>query len=77
MAMDKQQTQEFIAKRVARELQHGELVNLGIGLPTLVANFVPEDREVIFQSEMAWWVWVLLLMKAIMMLTSPTRVECL
>jgi acetate CoA/acetoacetate CoA-transferase beta subunit len=51
MAMDKQQTQEFIAKRVARELQHGELVNLGIGLPTLVANFVPEDREVIFQSE--------------------------
>jgi len=51
MAMDKQQTQEFIAKRVARELQHGELVNLGIGLPTLVANFVPEDREVTFQSE--------------------------
>lgn len=49
--MDKQQTQEFIAKRVARELQHGELVNLGIGLPTLVANFVPEDREVTFQSE--------------------------
>jgi len=51
MAMDKQQTQEFIAKRVARELKHGELVNLGIGLPTLVANFVPEDREVTFQSE--------------------------
>ena len=51
MAMDKQQTQEFIAKRVARELQHGELVNLGIGLPTLVANYVPEDRNVTFQSE--------------------------
>ncbi len=51
MAMDKQQTQEFIAKRVARELQDGDLVNLGIGLPTLVANFVPEDRVVIFQSE--------------------------
>ena len=51
MAMDKQQTQEFIAKRVARELRHGELVNLGIGLPTLVANFVPEDRNVTFQSE--------------------------
>ncbi|NLZ26703.1 MAG: CoA transferase subunit B [Chloroflexi bacterium] len=49
--MDKQQTQEFIAKRVARELRHGELVNLGIGLPTLVANFVPEDRNVTFQSE--------------------------
>ena len=51
MAMDKQQTQEFIAKRVARELRQGELVNLGIGLPTLVANYVPEDRNVTFQSE--------------------------
>ncbi len=49
--MDKQQTQEFIAKRVALELNDGDLVNLGIGLPTLVANFVPEDREVYFQSE--------------------------
>ena len=49
--MDKQQTQEFIAKRVAMELNDGDLVNLGIGLPTLVANFVPEDREVYFQSE--------------------------
>jgi len=49
--MDKQQLQEFVAKRVAQELQDGTLVNLGIGLPTLVANFVPEGREVIFQSE--------------------------
>ncbi len=49
--MDKQQLQEFVARRVAQELQDGTLVNLGIGLPTLVANFVPEGREVIFQSE--------------------------
>lgn len=49
--MEKQQMQEFIAKRVAQELQDGTLVNLGIGLPTLVANFVPEGRDVTFQSE--------------------------
>ena len=49
--MDKQQLQEFVARRVAQELQDGTLVNLGIGLPTLVANFVPEGREVVFQSE--------------------------
>ncbi len=49
--MDKQQMQEFIARRVALELQDGDLVNLGIGLPTLVANYVPEGREVLFQSE--------------------------
>ena len=49
--MDKQQMQEFIARRVAQELQDGTLVNLGIGLPTLVANFVPEGRDVTFQSE--------------------------
>ena len=49
--MDKQQMQEFIARRVAQELQDGTLVNLGIGLPTLVANFVPEGRGVTFQSE--------------------------
>ncbi|MEA4811653.1 MAG: 3-oxoacid CoA-transferase subunit B [Anaerolineaceae bacterium] len=49
--MDKQAIQEFIAKRVAQELGDGDLVNLGIGLPTLVANFVPTDKEVAFQSE--------------------------
>ncbi len=49
--MDKKQIQEFIAKRVALELHDGDLVNLGIGLPTLVANFVPEGRKVMFQSQ--------------------------
>ena len=41
----------LIAKRVAQELHTGDLVNLGIGLPTMVANFVPPSREVMFQSE--------------------------
>lgn len=49
--MDKNQMKEFIAKRVAKELEDGDVVNLGIGLPTLVANFVPEDVNVLFQSE--------------------------
>lgn len=40
-----------IAKRIARELQDGWYVNLGIGIPTLVANYVPEDVNVVFQSE--------------------------
>jgi acetate CoA/acetoacetate CoA-transferase beta subunit len=43
--------QTVIAKRIARELRHGMLVNLGIGIPTLVANFVPEGVSVFFQSE--------------------------
>ncbi len=41
----------LIAKRVAQELRAGNLVNLGIGLPTLVANYLPPDTEVYFQSE--------------------------
>lgn len=41
----------LIAKRVAKELKNGDLVNLGIGLPTLVANYVPEGMDVTFQSE--------------------------
>jgi acetate CoA/acetoacetate CoA-transferase beta subunit len=43
--------QTIIAKRIARELRDGMLVNLGIGIPTLVANFVPQDIHVFFQSE--------------------------
>lgn len=42
---------EIIAKRVAKELKDGYVVNLGIGLPTLVANYVPEGMNVYFQSE--------------------------
>ncbi|MEY4860405.1 MAG: hypothetical protein RL059_104 [Bacteroidota bacterium] len=40
-----------IAKRIAQELQNGWYVNLGIGIPTLVANYIPKDIEVEFQSE--------------------------
>ena len=40
-----------IAKRIAKEVKDGYYVNLGIGIPTLVANYVREDIEVEFQSE--------------------------
>ena len=43
--------QEIIARRIARELSPGMLVNLGIGIPTLVANYVPEGMQIFFQSE--------------------------
>lgn len=47
MALDKNQ----IAKRIAKELKHGYYVNLGIGIPTLVANYIPEGMDVVLQSE--------------------------
>ncbi|MBS1941870.1 MAG: succinyl-CoA--3-ketoacid-CoA transferase, partial [Bacteroidetes bacterium] len=47
MALDKNQ----IAKRIARELQDGYYVNLGIGIPTLVANHIPPGINVTLQSE--------------------------
>jgi acetate CoA/acetoacetate CoA-transferase beta subunit len=43
--------QTIIARRVARELRDGMLVNLGIGIPTMVANYVPAGMHVYFQSE--------------------------
>jgi acetate CoA/acetoacetate CoA-transferase beta subunit len=43
--------QTIIARRVAKELRTGDLVNLGIGIPTLVANYVPPGLKVFFQSE--------------------------
>jgi acetate CoA/acetoacetate CoA-transferase beta subunit len=43
--------QSIIARRIAQELSSGMLVNLGIGIPTLVANYVPADMRVFFQSE--------------------------
>jgi 3-oxoacid CoA-transferase subunit B len=47
MALDKNQ----IAQRIAQELKHNMYVNLGIGIPTLVANYIPEGIDVEFQSE--------------------------
>lgn len=49
--MDKNMVREVIAKRVAKELKDGDVVNLGIGLPTLVANYIPEGIDVTLQSE--------------------------
>ena len=47
MALDKNQ----IAQRISQELKDGYYVNLGIGIPTLVANYVPDDIEIMLQSE--------------------------
>src|ERR1700720_3404572 len=51
MPLTDQQKRERIARRIARELRDGYYVNLGIGMPTLVANYVPQGMEVILQSE--------------------------
>jgi 3-oxoacid CoA-transferase subunit B len=44
-------TKEQIAKRIAKELRDGYYVNLGIGIPTLVANYIPDNMDVVLQSE--------------------------
>jgi 3-oxoacid CoA-transferase subunit B len=51
MTLNDEQKRERIVRRIARELHDGYYVNLGIGIPTLVANHVPPGMEVILQSE--------------------------
>ena len=49
--MDKHEMREVIAKRAAKELHNGDVVNLGIGIPTLIPNYLPEGVEVTLQTE--------------------------
>ncbi len=49
--MTEEQKRVIIAQRIAQELSHGDVVNLGIGLPTMVAQYIPPGIEVILQSE--------------------------
>ena len=51
MIQDKDRKREVIVKRVAKELKDGDLVNLGIGLPTQVVNYIPEGVDVLLHSE--------------------------
>lgn len=44
-------TKDQIAQRIAKEVKNGQYINLGIGIPTLVANYIPDDLEVVLQSE--------------------------
>lgn len=49
--MDANQAKQVIAKRVAQEFKDGDAVNLGIGLPTMVANYLPEGMDIMLHSE--------------------------
>ncbi len=51
MIQDKDRKREVIVKRVAQELKDGDLVNLGIGMPTLVANYIPEGIDKLLNFE--------------------------
>ena len=53
-----------IAKRIAKEVKDGYYVNLGIGIPTLVANYIPEGVNVTLQSENGMQAWAPFLSKA-------------
>jgi len=54
---DLRDPKEIIAARVAKELKDGDVVNLGIGLPTMVANFLPEGVHIILPSENGIMEW--------------------
>lgn len=49
--LDEEQARARIAKRIALEFHDGDVVNLGIGIPTLVSDYIPEDVKIIFQTE--------------------------
>ena len=49
--MNREETRAFIAKRAARELHNGDVVNLGIGVPSLVSAYLPDDVRVTLHAE--------------------------
>ena len=49
--LSKEKIREIIAKRAAKEFKDGDVVTLGIGLPTEVTKYIPEEIDVMFQSE--------------------------
>ncbi|WP_213694821.1 3-oxoacid CoA-transferase subunit B [Aminiphilus sp.] len=49
--LDEERVRHRIARRIAMEFENGDVVNLGIGIPTLVSDYIPEDVHVIFQTE--------------------------
>ncbi|PPA69899.1 3-oxoacid CoA-transferase subunit B [Jeotgalibacillus proteolyticus] len=51
VTLDRMEVREKIAKRAEREIESGFYVNLGIGMPTVIANHISEDKEVVLQSE--------------------------
>lgn len=51
MELSKEEIRTIIAKRVAQEFKHNDVVTLGIGLPTLAANYIPKDIKIYFQGE--------------------------
>ena len=50
--MDKSEIKAFIAKRCAKELKDGDVVNLGIGLPTMIPSFLPEGVDLVIHAEL-------------------------